>query len=105
MNAIAIGLLTLVAGLLLAGLLLLQRDLCRGRQRATDGRRQRGVESAELGHVKGTHWPDGWRGIPPSGDGDGAGRSLYAGAGSGRLPASCLMDARGQGNKRRDSHG
>ena len=85
MNAIAIGLFALVAGLL-AGLILLRRDLRQRRRRAKDGRRQPGVEPAELGRVKGTHWPDGWRGIPPSGDGDGAGKSLYAGAGFGRLP-------------------
>ena len=85
MNAIAIGLLAIFAGLLLAGLILLRDLRCRHR-RATDKRRQPGGESAELGRVKGAHWPDGWRGIPPSGDraGGGAGRSLYAGAGFGR---------------------
>ncbi len=46
----------------------------RRRQRGKDGRRrQSGVESAESGDVKGTPWPDGWRGIPKSpGDGDDA---------------------------------
>ena len=67
MNAIAVGLFALAAGLLRLGLILTRRD--RRRQQPRDGRRQPGVESAD------PKWPDGWKGIPKSegpGDGDGA---------------------------------
>jgi len=64
MNAIA--LFALVAGLLLAGLILLRR--ARRHRPVKDERRQPGV-----GPVEGTHgapWPRGPAGIPKSGDGD-----------------------------------
>jgi len=72
MNAIAIGLFALVAGLLLAGLILMWNKF---HHRRHQQRRQPGVESADPKRVKAAPWPDGWKGIPKSegpGNGDGA---------------------------------
>ena len=67
MNAlmIAVGLFALLAGLLLAGLILMRH------RRSRDERRQANIESAKPRGVKAAPWPAGWKGIPESDPGDG----------------------------------
>ena len=64
MNTFAIGLCALLAGLVLAGLILWRH------RRSRDERRQANIESAKPRGVKAAPWPTGWKGIPRSEDPD-----------------------------------